>query len=63
MLTCVFHPVNGMQVVEEDKAETLIQTGFWFNHPNEAQEYRSMVEEEIKQSDAKKARKNKEQSK
>lgn len=50
MLTCVYHPVNGMKVVEEDQAEALIDTGFWFDSPKDAANYRKKVEEEIKQS-------------
>jgi hypothetical protein len=39
-----------MQVVEEDQAETLLQTGFWFDNPKDAQTYRDKVEEDVKQS-------------
>ena len=50
MLTCVYHPIHGMQVLEECDAETLVDAGFWFHSPKEATNYRVKVEEEIKQS-------------
>lgn len=50
MLTCIYHPINGMRVVEEDQAEALLETGFWFDSPKDAKAYRDKVEEEIKQS-------------
>lgn len=50
MLTCIFHPTDGMKVVEEDQAEALLKTGFWFDSPVKARAYRDEVEKEIKQS-------------
>jgi hypothetical protein len=50
MLTCIYHPTNGMQVLEECEAEALIKSGFWFDSPKDAANYRNRVEEEIKQS-------------
>lgn len=49
MLTCVFHPIDAMRVVEEDEAELLRASGVWFDSPALAQQYREKVEEEIKQ--------------
>lgn len=48
MLTCVFHPIDAMRVVEEDEAERLRASGVWFDSPQEAQSYRSKVEDEIR---------------
>lgn len=48
MLTCVYHPVDGMIVVEDDEAEHLKKTGVWFDSPRLAKEYREKVEDEIK---------------
>ena len=50
MLTCIFHPIHGMKVVEECEAETLLDTGFWFESPLGAKNYRDKVEEDIKKS-------------
>jgi len=49
MLTCVFHPIDAMRVVEEDEAEKLMASGVWFDSPQKAQQYRDKVEDEIKQ--------------
>ena len=48
MLTCVFHPIDAMRVVEEHEAEKLRATGVWFDSPTEAKEYRASVEQDIK---------------
>lgn len=48
MLTCVFHPIDAMRVVEEDEAQRLIASGVWFDSPRKAQTYREKVEDEIK---------------
>lgn len=48
MLTCVFHPIDSMRVVEEDEAERLQASGVWFDSPTKAKEYRLKVEDEIK---------------
>lgn len=48
MLTCVFHPIDDMRVVEEDEAERLRASGVWFDSPVEAKQYRLKVEDEIK---------------
>lgn len=52
MLTCVFHPIDSMRVVEEDEAETLRASGVWFDSPTEAQAYRAKVEQDIKKEKA-----------
>ena len=49
MLTCVYHPIDGMQVVESDKADKLKASGVWFDSPLKARQYREKVELEIKQ--------------
>lgn len=49
MLTCVFHPIDPMQIVEDDVAETMMASGCWFDSPAKATEYRVKVEDEIKQ--------------
>ncbi len=57
MLTCVYHPIDAMRVLEVDEADKLKATGFWFDSPKKAQEYRSKIEQEIKdeeQADANK---------
>jgi hypothetical protein len=52
MLTCVYHPIDSMRVVEEDEAEILIASGVWFDSPVKAREYRSKVEQDIKMEKA-----------
>jgi hypothetical protein len=47
MLTCVYHPVDPCRVVEEDEAEALMASGFWFDCPVKAKEYRKQVEKDI----------------
>jgi len=49
MLTCVYHPIDSMRVVEEDEAERLMASGGWFDSPAKAKQYRLKVEDEIKQ--------------
>jgi hypothetical protein len=56
MLTCVFHPIDAMRVVEEDEAERLRALGVWFDSPTEAQNYRIKVETDIKKEKAAKAK-------
>lgn len=48
MLTCVYHPIDDMRVVEEDEAERLMASGVWFDCPAKAKSYRAKVEDEIK---------------
>ena len=47
MLTCVHHPIDPMRVVEEDEANRLKETGFWFDCPAKAKKYREKVESDI----------------
>lgn len=54
MLTCVYHPIDSMRVVEEDEAERLRASGFWFDSPTEAQNYRIKVENDVKKEKASK---------
>lgn len=49
MLTCVYHPIDDVRVVEDDEAERLKASGFWFDSPAKAKEYRLKVENEIKE--------------
>jgi len=56
MLTCVFHPIDAMRVVEEEEAERLRALGVWFDSPTEAQNYRIKVETDIKKEKADKAK-------
>lgn len=49
MLTCVYHPINSMMVVEDDEADRLRASGVWFDSPAKAQQYREKVADEIKQ--------------
>lgn len=49
MLTCVFHPIDKMRVVEEDESVRLLNTGVWFDSPLKAKNYRKNVEDELKQ--------------
>lgn len=48
MLTAIYHPINGVEVVEDEQAERLIALGFWFDSPLKAKEYREQIEREIK---------------
>ncbi len=55
MLTCVFHPLDGMRVVEDDEAEPLLASGVWFDSPKKAYDYKVMVEREMmEEAEAKK---------
>ena len=49
MLTCVYHPIDDMQVVEEEEAERMKASGIWFDSPVKAKQYRQKVENEIKE--------------
>jgi hypothetical protein len=49
MLSCVYHPIDPMRVVEEEEAHNLKGTGVWFDCPAKAKKYRSKIEDEIKQ--------------
>lgn len=49
MLTCVYHPIDAMRVVEKEEADRLKASGVWFDSPAKAKQYRLNVEEEIKQ--------------
>jgi len=48
MLTCVYHPIDPMQVVESEEADRLKATGVWFDCPKKARNYREKVENDIK---------------
>ena len=49
MLTCVYHPIDPMRIVEGDVAEDMLASGGWFDCPKMAREYRRKVEDEIKE--------------
>jgi hypothetical protein len=49
MLTCVYHPIDSMRVVESEEADKLKATGCWFDCPAKARQYRQRVEDEINQ--------------
>ena len=48
MLNCIYHPVDGMQVVDNADRERHLKTGFWFDTPQEAAEKRRTVEKDMK---------------
>ena len=48
MLTCVYHPIDDMRVVEDDEGDRLKASGVWFDCPAKAKAYRNKVEVEIK---------------
>jgi hypothetical protein len=56
MLTCIFHPIDAMRVVEQEEAEQLLAKGVWFDCPAKAKQYRVKIEDEIKK-DSRKAEK------
>lgn len=47
MLTCVYHPLDDMQVVEDEVAVKMLASGVWFDSPKKAKEYRMKVEDEV----------------
>lgn len=49
MLTCIYHPLDPMRVVEAEEADTMKASGVWFDCPAKAKAYRNKVESEIKQ--------------
>lgn len=57
--SCLYHPTDGMRVIEADNYEEykrLLETGVWFNHPNKAKEMRNHHEEQIRQHPIKRRR-------
>ncbi len=48
MLTCIYHPIDPMRVVEEDEANEMKASGIWFDSPAKARQYREQVESDIK---------------
>jgi hypothetical protein len=48
MLTCIYHPIDEMIVIEDYEAERMIASGVWFDSPAKAKEYRLKVEDDIK---------------
>lgn len=49
MLTCLFHPIEGMAVFEDEDTDKKLASGVWFDSPAKATEYRQKVEDEIKE--------------
>ena len=47
MLTCVYHPLDPVRVVEDEVAEKLKATGVWFDCPKKAKNYRDKVQLEV----------------
>ncbi len=48
MLTCIYHPIDPMRVVEHEEAYRLKESGVWFDCPNKAKAYRLKVEQNVK---------------
>lgn len=44
---CIYHPVNDMRVVDDAEYQTLLDTGVWFKHPNEAKNMREHYEQRL----------------
>jgi hypothetical protein len=59
MLTCIYHPIDDMRVVEEDEAERLMASGVWFDNPDKAQDYKLQVQDDIKKEKAEKSKSSK----
>lgn len=49
MLTCLYHPLDDMIVVEEEDAQKYRDMGVWFDHPLLAKDYRKKLEKELKE--------------
>jgi hypothetical protein len=60
MLTCVYHPIDEMQVVEAEEAELMKASGIWFDSPLKAKQYRKNVEKEIENESKLKGKSNEE---
>ncbi len=56
MLTCIYHPIDPMRVVEREEAERLRETGVWFDCPAKAKKYREGVEADIRDEEKEAAR-------
>ena len=48
MLTCIYHPLDHMRVVEHDEADHLMKSGVWFDCPTKAKAYKQKVEDDVK---------------
>ena len=59
MLSCVYHPIDDMRVVDVEEEQKLLESGVWFDSPAKAMEYKLKVEKDVK---AKKLSKSKEKS-
>jgi hypothetical protein len=49
--SCLYHPTDGMRVIEdfnETEYKRLLETGFWFDHPLKAKEWRENYEGQIR---------------
>lgn len=49
MLNCIYHPIDGMQVVSNEEKDRLLALGVWFDSPAKAKAYKDKVEKEIKE--------------
>jgi hypothetical protein len=61
VLNCVYHPIDEMRVVDNSEREQLIETGYWFDNPDEAKAYKDKLQNEIKEEKKVKKPKIKEQ--
>lgn len=53
MLTCLYHPIDEVLVIEEgEEADRLRKSGVWFDNPNDAKNYKKSVEDDIKKENA-----------
>jgi hypothetical protein len=56
MLNCIYHPVEGMKVVEQEEYDDLIESGVWFDSPDKAKELRENYEEKLSSNAQRKRR-------
>jgi len=57
MINCIYHPTYPMRVVNNEDYETMLSSGEWFKHPNEAKEVRIKYEKQIRRDQRKGSRK------
>jgi hypothetical protein len=51
MINCVYHPTEKMRVVDDSERDRLVETGVWFNHPNQAKQLRAEYERRIREGE------------
>lgn len=57
--SCLYHPTDGMRVIEADNEKEykqLLGTGFWFDHPTKAKEWRENYEGQIRRKPKQRSR-------